>query len=67
MLKCTATWVSVENHVHRGNAGLWKARKTVVLFSALPTNLGNREADFHIPIATTTTTRMIIFPQNPAR
>jgi len=26
----------------RGNGGLWKARKTVVLFSALPTGLGNR-------------------------
>ena len=26
----------------RGNDGSWKARKTVVLFSALPTNLGNR-------------------------
>jgi hypothetical protein len=26
--------------------GLWKARKTVVLFSALPTNLGNRKSRF---------------------
>jgi hypothetical protein len=26
----------------RGNDGLWKARKTMKLFSALPTNLGNR-------------------------
>jgi len=25
-----------------GNDGLWKARKTMVLFPALPTNLGNR-------------------------
>ena len=29
-----------------GNDGLWKARKTVVLFSALPTNLGNRWSRF---------------------
>ena len=26
----------------RGNDGSWKARKTMVLFSALPANLGNR-------------------------
>jgi hypothetical protein len=26
----------------RGNDGLWKVRKTIVLFSALPTDLGNR-------------------------
>jgi hypothetical protein len=25
-----------------GNDGLWKARKTIKPFSALPTNLGNR-------------------------
>jgi hypothetical protein len=30
----------------RGNDGLWKARKTMVLFSALPTNLGNRKSRF---------------------
>jgi hypothetical protein len=29
-----------------GNDGLWKARKTMVLFSALPTNLGNRSSRF---------------------
>jgi len=26
----------------RGNGGIWKARKTMVLFFALPTYLGNR-------------------------
>jgi hypothetical protein len=30
----------------RGNDGLWKARKTMELFSALPTNLGNRSSRF---------------------
>jgi hypothetical protein len=25
---------------------LWKARKTMILFSALPTNLGNRSSRF---------------------
>src|ERR1035438_6172761 len=30
----------------RGNDGLWEARKTMVLFSALPTNLGNRGSRF---------------------
>jgi hypothetical protein len=39
----------------RGNDGLWKARKTMVLFPALPTTLEIDEADFHISTATTTT------------
>jgi len=30
----------------RGNDGLWKGRKTMVLFSALSTNLGNRSSRF---------------------
>jgi len=30
----------------RGNDGLWKARKTIRPFSALPTNLGNRKNRF---------------------
>jgi hypothetical protein len=30
------------NQHGRGNGGLWKARKTMMLFSALSTDLGNR-------------------------
>jgi hypothetical protein len=39
-----------------GNAGLWKARKTIKPFSALPANLGNHNDDFHIPSASATAT-----------
>jgi hypothetical protein len=39
----------------RGNDGLWKARKTMVLFSPFPQTLEIDEADFHIPTATTMT------------
>src|SRR5258708_7417043 len=37
-----------------GNDGLWKARKTIMPFSDLPTNLGNRCAIIHISPAPTT-------------
>jgi hypothetical protein len=39
----------------RGNDGGWKARKTMVLFPALPTTLEIDEADSHIPTAPTMT------------
>jgi hypothetical protein len=55
----------------RGNGGLWKARKTIVPFSALPTDLGNRAkimpreklmpGDFHIPSATVAAATMSKF------
>jgi hypothetical protein len=35
-----------EDKAGGGNDGLWKARKTIVLFSTLPTNLGNRSNRF---------------------
>jgi hypothetical protein len=41
MLKCTAAWVSVENRVDRGNAGLWKAWEGDETVYTLPTALGN--------------------------
>src|SRR4030088_2490792 len=37
----------------RGNDGPWKAWKTKSRFSTLPTALGNRWSDFHIPTAST--------------
>jgi hypothetical protein len=36
----------VAEQVDRGNGGLWKTRKTIMLFSALSTNLGNRKNRF---------------------
>jgi hypothetical protein len=44
-----------------------KPGKRWCCFPPFPQTLEINEADFHIPTATTTTTRMIIFPQNPAR
>jgi hypothetical protein len=46
----------------RGNDGLWKARKTMVLISTFPQTLEIDEADSHIP--TTTTTTGINIPKN---
>ena len=37
-----AGWAFAASEAGCGNDGLWKARKTIELFSALPTNLGNR-------------------------
>src|SRR5947209_7892453 len=34
-----------------GNDGLWKTRKTKTRFPSLPTALGNRSRDSHIPTA----------------
>jgi hypothetical protein len=44
-----------------------KPGKRWCCFPPFPQTLEINEADFHIHTATTTTTRMIIFPQNPAR
>jgi hypothetical protein len=63
------------NEKGRGNGGLWKARKTMVLFSALPTDLANRSnqssgkmnivrSDSHIPSAPEPTTKLYQI-QNP--
>jgi hypothetical protein len=38
-------------HESRGNAGPWKARKTKSRFPSLPTALGNRWRDSHLPTA----------------
>ena len=56
MLKCTAAWVSVENHVDRGNAGQWKARESDETASLpFPPPLEIAAAISHIPTASTTT------------
>jgi hypothetical protein len=56
MLKCTAAWVSVENHVDRGNAGQWKARESDETTSLpFPPPLEIAAAISHIPTASTTT------------
>jgi len=51
----------------RGNDGLWKSPENdSAVFRPFHRPWKSIEADSHIPTATTTT-RMIIFPQNPAR
>jgi hypothetical protein len=40
-----------------GNAGWWKAWKTIKPFPTLPPTLEINQADFHIPTITTNTTR----------
>jgi hypothetical protein len=44
-----------------------KPEKRRCCFPPIPQTLEIDKADFHIPTATTITTRMIIFPQTPAR
>jgi hypothetical protein len=44
-----------------------KPGKRWCCFPPFPQTLEIDEADSHIPTATTTTMRMIILPQNPAR
>ena len=44
-----------------------KPGKRKCCFPPFPQTLEIDKTDSHIPTATTTTTRMIIFPQSPAR
>src|SRR5712691_2840658 len=52
-LACITSAAHEENREGCGNEGLWKARKTKPRFPSLPTALGNRCRDSHIPTAPT--------------